>query len=50
MLIPLKDRWMPPASVVQLFADEGFIWGGNWPIWDNMHFEYRPELVNSAPE
>ena len=23
---------------------EGFIWGGYWAIWDNMHFEYHPEL------
>ena len=45
MLIPLKDRWMPPQSVVKIFESEGFIWGGNWSIWDNMHFEYRPELL-----
>ncbi|MBR5096813.1 MAG: M15 family metallopeptidase [Treponema sp.] len=44
MLIPLKARWMPPASVIKIFEDEGFIWGGRWAIWDNMHFEYHPEL------
>ena len=44
MLIPLKSRWMPPAKVIKAFEDEGFIWGGYWAIWDNMHFEYHPEL------
>lgn len=45
MLIPLKWRWMPPASVIEAFEAEGFIWGGKWAIYDNMHFEYRPELI-----
>lgn len=45
MLIPLKNRWMPPASVIEAFEAEGFIWGGKWVIWDNMHFEYHPELI-----
>jgi hypothetical protein len=45
MLIPLSSRWMPPRSVVSAFEREGFIWGGRWPVWDNMHFEYRPELL-----
>ncbi len=45
MLIPLADRWMPPESVIRIFESEGFTWGGMWPIWDNMHFEYRPELL-----
>lgn len=45
MLIPLERRWMPPASVISVFEDEGFIWGGKWLLWDNMHFEYRPELL-----
>ena len=45
MLIPLKDRWMPPKSVIEAFEEEGFIWGGKWAIWDNMHFEYHPELI-----
>ena len=43
MLIPLKNRWMPPDSVIKIFEDEGFIWGGKWVIYDNMHFEYHPE-------
>jgi hypothetical protein len=25
--------------------EEGFIWGGKWPMYDTMHFEYRPELI-----
>ena len=45
MLIPLKNRWMPPESVIQAFEEEGFIWGGKWVIYDNMHFEYHPELI-----
>lgn len=45
MLVPLKNRWMPPDSVIKIFEDEGFIWGGKWVIYDNMHFEYHPELV-----
>lgn len=45
MLISLDRRWMPPLAVVKAFEDEGFIWGGKWLLWDNMHFEYRPELL-----
>ncbi|ADK79865.1 hypothetical protein Spirs_0730 [Sediminispirochaeta smaragdinae DSM 11293] len=50
MLVPLDKRWMPPDSVLSAFEEEGFIWGGKWPVWDNMHFEYRPELIISARE
>ncbi|MBQ0052173.1 MAG: M15 family metallopeptidase [Treponema sp.] len=45
MLTPLAHRWLPPKKVVQIFESEGFIWGGKWGIWDNMHFEYHPELL-----
>lgn len=45
MLTPLKQRWMPPEKVIRIFEEEGFIWGGKWAIWDNMHFEYHPELI-----
>lgn len=45
MLTPLSKRWMPPQSVISLFEEEGFIWGGKWVIFDNMHFEYHPELI-----
>lgn len=48
MLTPLRDRWMPPQAVIDIFEEEGFIWGGKWGIWDNMHFEYHPELINMA--
>lgn len=48
MLIPLSDRWMPPSAVLKAFEEEGFIWGGQWEIWDNMHFEYHPELFAAA--
>lgn len=45
MLTPLSRRWMPPKKVIQIFEEEGFVWGGKWAIWDNMHFEYHPELL-----
>lgn len=45
MLLPLDERWMPPQAVRDIFERNGFIWGGNWIIWDNMHFEYRPEVI-----
>ena len=45
MLLPLERRWMPPQAVRDIFERCGFIWGGNWIIWDNMHFEYRPEVI-----
>ncbi|UTC66381.1 MULTISPECIES: M15 family metallopeptidase [unclassified Treponema] len=38
-------RWFPPKAVIEAFESEGFIWGGKWTLWDNMHFEYRPELL-----
>ena len=47
MLVPLKSRWMPPEAVIKIFESEGFIWGGYWIIFDNMHFEYHPELTES---
>lgn len=43
--MPLKNRWIPPKEVIEAFESEGFIWGGKWDIWDNMHFEYRPEML-----
>lgn len=50
MLIPLEKRWMPPKAVIDIFFEEGYIWGGTWAIWDNMHFEYHPELVNASKQ
>ncbi len=46
MLTPLSKRWLVPDQVVRIFEEEGFVWGGKWAIWDNMHFEYRPEIIN----
>jgi len=48
MLTSLKNRWMPPQTVIDIFEDQGFIWGGKWIIFDNMHFEYHPELILNA--
>lgn len=45
MLVPLEKRWAPPSAVREIFESEGFIWGGYWIIFDNMHFEYHPELI-----
>lgn len=45
MKTPLKLRWIPPEKVISIFEEEGFIWGGKWIIWDNMHFEYRPDIL-----
>ncbi len=50
MLLPLERRWMPPESVIKAFEKEGFIWGGKWIIWDNMHFEYHPEQILKSKE
>ncbi len=47
MLLPHDKRWSPPESVIKIFEEEGFIWGGYWVIFDNMHFEYHPELIKN---
>jgi hypothetical protein len=44
MILPLERRWNPPDRVIRAFENEGFIWGGKWALYDNMHFEFRPEL------
>ncbi|MBQ0052660.1 MAG: M15 family metallopeptidase [Treponema sp.] len=46
MLTPLEERWTPGKKIIKIFENNGFIWGGNWIIFDCMHFEYHPELVN----
>jgi D-alanyl-D-alanine carboxypeptidase len=38
-----------PVEVIDIFERHGFIWGGKWSHYDTMHFEYRPELVNTPP-
>lgn len=47
-MLPLEKRWSPPQRIIQIFEEEGFIWGGKWIVWDNMHFEYHPELILAA--
>jgi hypothetical protein len=42
--IPYSRRYHPPEEVIRTFESFGFIWGGKWPNFDTMHFEYRPEL------
>ena len=38
-----------PVEIIEIFERHGFIWGGKWSHYDTMHFEYRPELVNTPP-
>jgi hypothetical protein len=45
MTVPLSKRWDPPEAIIKIFEEQGFIWGGRWALYDNMHFEYRPELL-----
>ncbi|TVQ25066.1 MAG: M15 family peptidase [Spirochaetaceae bacterium] len=48
--IPLAARWTVPDAIVDAFEQEGFIWGGKWLSFDNLHFEYRPEAILMAQE
>jgi len=43
--IPVEQRWSPPQTVIEIFESHGFIWGGKWAHFDNIHFEYRPEIL-----
>ncbi|GHV73834.1 hypothetical protein AGMMS49940_11360 [Spirochaetia bacterium] len=43
--VPPEKRQSPPAAVIRIFEEQGFIWGGRWPWYDTMHFEYHPELL-----
>ena len=43
--VPYSQRWMVHPEVVRIFEKYGFIWGGKWLPFDNMHFEYRPEIL-----
>ncbi|MDR3478461.1 MAG: M15 family metallopeptidase [Gammaproteobacteria bacterium] len=38
-----------PMKIVEIFEQEGFLWGGRWYFYDTMHFEYRPELFTHLP-
>lgn len=46
--LPMDDRWQVPQGVIDAFEDQGFIWGGKWLFFDNLHFEYRPESLIMA--
>ena len=37
--------YLPPETVIAIFEEHGFIWGGYWDLIDTMHFEYRPEIL-----
>jgi hypothetical protein len=43
--IPVEQRWSPPQRVIEIFEAHGFVWGGKWPHFDQIHFEYRPEIL-----
>ena len=43
--IPMDQRWSPPRIVIEIFESHGFVWGGKWTHFDNIHFEYRPEIL-----
>jgi D-alanyl-D-alanine carboxypeptidase len=43
--IPKEERVYIPQKVIDAFEEAGFAWGGKWFYFDNMHFEYRPEVV-----
>jgi len=43
--IPYTERFQVPGVVVDAFEANGFIWGGKWLLFDQIHFEYRPELI-----
>lgn len=37
-----------PKSLVKIYEDQGFIWGGKWNHFDTVHYEYRPEIILKA--
>lgn len=43
--VPYERRFMVPDNIVKTFEKYGFIWGGKWLFYDNIHFEYRPEIL-----
>jgi hypothetical protein len=49
--VPFSKRYQPPEDVIMAFESCGFIWGGKWPFYDTMHFEYHPEvfIINGLP-
>jgi len=43
--VSYAERYHPPDLVINAFETYGFVWGGKWPLFDTMHFEYRPEIL-----
>jgi hypothetical protein len=43
--VPREQRLEPPSAVIRIFEENGFLWGGKWPWYDTMHFEFRPEIL-----
>ncbi|MCL2765582.1 MAG: M15 family metallopeptidase [Treponema sp.] len=43
--VSYNERYHPPVPVIKVFEEHGFVWGGKWPLFDTMHFEYRPEIL-----
>ncbi|MFT5871271.1 MAG: hypothetical protein ACI8WT_000189 [Clostridium sp.] len=37
-----------PNELVEVFENNGFVWGGKWSHFDILHFEYRPEIILKA--
>ncbi len=35
-------------ELVEIFENNGFVWGGKWSHFDILHFEYRPEIILKA--
>ena len=44
--VTLNYKNQIPQQIIDIFENNGFIWGGKWYHYDTMHFEFRPELVN----
>ncbi|MGV8980380.1 M15 family metallopeptidase [Clostridium sp.] len=36
------------SELVEVFENNGFVWGGKWSHFDILHFEYRPEFILKA--
>jgi len=48
--LDMNERLQVPQPIIDAFETEGFIWGGKWTFFDNLHFEYRPESIILAVE
>jgi hypothetical protein len=33
------------VAVIEIFERHGFVWGRKWSHFDDVHFEYRPEVL-----